>query len=82
MGANVIASDAFNVKINSTDPDITSPVTSYTASGTEDVLIRFGARQRGFSSNVEINTTAGSPEFRHVAIQATANALSSRREVA
>jgi hypothetical protein len=82
VGANVIASDAFNVKINSTDPDITSPVTSYTASGTEDVLIRFGARQRGFSSNVEINTTAGSPEFRHVAIQATANALSSRREVA
>ena len=82
VGANVVASDAFNVKINSTDPDVTSQVTSYTASDTEDVLIRFGARQRGFSANVEINTTAGSPEFRHVAIQATANALANRLDVA
>jgi hypothetical protein len=82
VGANVIASDAFNVKLNSTDPDITSPTTSYTASGTEDVLIRFGARQRGFSANLEINTTAGSPEFRHVAIQATGQALANRLDVA
>jgi hypothetical protein len=82
LAARVVASDAFNVKVNSIDPDVTSPATAYTASGTEEVLVRFGARQRGYSANVEVNVTAGSPSFRHVAIQATGQALSQRRTVA
>ena len=82
LAASVVASDAFNVKVNSIDPDVTSPATTYTASGTEEVLVRFGARQRGYSANVEVNVTAGSPSFRHVAIQATGQALSQRRTVA
>ena len=82
LAASVVASDAFNVKVNSIDPDVTSPATAYTASGTEEVLVRFGARQRGYSANVEVNVTAGSPSFRHVAIQATGQALSQRRTVA
>jgi len=82
VAANVASGDVFNVKINSTDPDVASSATTYTASGTEDVLVRFGARQRGYSANIEINVTGGSPEFRHVAIQATGQALSARRTVA
>tara|TARA_Y100000593_G_scaffold53254_1_gene99802 strand:+ start:12992 stop:14920 length:1929 start_codon:yes stop_codon:yes gene_type:complete len=82
LAANVVNNDAFNVKVNSIDPDVTSPATAYTASGTEEVLVRFGARQRGHSANVEVNVTAGSPSFRHVAIQATGQALSQRRTVA
>ena len=82
LAASVVNNDAFNVKVNSIDPDVTSPATTYTATGTEEVLVRFGARQRGYSANVEINTTSGSPSFRHVAIQATGQALSQRRTVA
>jgi hypothetical protein len=82
LAASVVASDAFNVKVNSIDPDVTSPATTYTATGTEEVLVRFGARQRGYSANVEVNVTAGSPSFRHVAIQATGQALSQRMTVA
>lgn len=82
LAASVVDNDAFNVKVNSIDPDVTSPATTYTATGTEEVLVRFGARQRGNSANVEVNVTAGSPSFRHVAIQATGQALSQRRTVA
>lgn len=82
LAASVVDNDAFNVKVNSIDPDVTSPATTYTATGTEEVLVRFGARQRGYSANVEVNVTAGSPSFRHVAIQATGQALSQRRTVA
>ena len=82
LAATVVNNDAFNVKVNSIDPDVTSPATTYTATGTEEVLVRFGARQRGYSANVEVNVTAGSPSFRHVAIQATGQALSQRMTVA
>jgi hypothetical protein len=82
LAASVVNNDEFNVKVTSIDPDVTSPATTYTATGTEEVLVRFGARQRGYSAHVEVNVTAGSPSFRHVAIQATGQALSQRRTVA
>jgi hypothetical protein len=82
LAATVVNNDEFNVKVTSIDPDVTSPATTYTATGTEEVLVRFGARQRGYSAHVEVNVTAGSPSFRHVAIQATGQALSQRRTVA
>ena len=82
LGVNVVASDAIAVAVNTVDPDTSTDVLSYTASGTEEALLRFGAHARGFSANVEITTSAGSPSFRHVSIDGTENALGARLEVA
>ena len=82
LGVNVVASDAIAVAVNTVDPDTSTDVLSYKASGTEEALLRFGAHARGFSANVEITTSAGSPSFRHVSIDGTENALGARLEVA
>ena len=82
LGANVVNNDAFAIKVNTTDPDSSTTVLSYTASGTEEVLLRFGARTRGYSCNIEITSSAGSPSFRHLSVDATDNSLNARREVA
>jgi hypothetical protein len=81
LAVETVASDAFNVKVNTIDPDSTTTALTYTASGTEEALLRFGARQRGYGANVEVTVTAGSPKFRHVALDASA-ALRQRVEVA
>lgn len=82
LGVNVVNNDAFTIKVNTTDPDASETVLSHVATGTEEALLRFGARTRGYSCNVEIDVTAGSPSFRHVSIDATDNSLNARREVA
>jgi hypothetical protein len=81
LAAETIASDAFNIKVNTIDPDSSSTVLSHTASGTEEALFRFGARQRGYGANVEVTVTAGSPKFRSVALDGSAG-LRQRLEVA
>jgi len=83
VGVNTVASDAFTVKVNTIDPDTTSTVLTHTASGTEEALLRFGTgRVRGYGASVEIDVIAGRPSFRHISLEAIANGLNARREVA
>jgi hypothetical protein len=83
LGVNTVASDAFNIKVNTIDPDSSTAVLSHTADSTEEALLRFGTgRTRGYGAQVEINVTAGCPSFRHVNLEAIANGLNARTEVA
>ena len=83
LGVNTVNNDAFNIKVNTIDPDSSTTVLSHTASGTEEALLRFGTgRTRGYGCQVEINVTAGCPSFRHVNLEAIANGLNARREIA
>jgi hypothetical protein len=83
LGANFVASDAFTIKLNTTDPDSSTTVLSYTGGSTEEALLRFsGGRKRGYSGNIELDVTAGRPSFRHVQVEAEGQGLNARREVA
>jgi len=83
LGASFVASDAFTIKLNTTDPDSSTTVLSYTGGSTEEALLRFsGGRKRGYSGNIEIDVTAGRPSFRHVQVEAEGQGLNARREVA
>ena len=83
LGASFVASDAFTIKLNTTDPDGSDTVLSYTGGSTEEALLRFsGARKRGYSANIELDVTVGRPEFRHVQLEAVGQGLNARREVA
>jgi hypothetical protein len=83
LGVNTVASDAFNIKVNTLDPDSSTTVLTHTASGTEEALLRFGTgRTRGYGAQVEINVTAGCPSFRHVNLEAISDGLNARREIA
>ena len=81
LAVETVASDAFTIKVNTIDPDSSSTVLTHTASGTEEALLRFGARTRGYGANVEVTVTAGSPKFRSVALDGTAG-LRQRLEIA
>tara|TARA_R100001463_G_scaffold15264_4_gene39865 strand:+ start:41 stop:433 length:393 start_codon:yes stop_codon:yes gene_type:complete len=83
VGANTVNNDAFNIKVNTLDPDSSTTVLSHTADGTEEALFRFGTgRTRGYGANIEINVTAGRPSFRHLALEAIGVGAAARREVA
>ena len=83
LGANTVNQDAFNIKVNTLDPDASTTVLSHTADGTEEALFRFGTgRTRGYGAEVEINVTAGRPSFRHVSLEAIGVGAAARREVA
>jgi hypothetical protein len=83
LGVSFVASDAFTIKLNTTDPDTSDTVLSYTGGSTEEALLRFsGARKRGYSANIELDVTAGRPKFRHVQLEAVGQGLNARREVA
>ena len=83
LGASFVASDAFTIKLNTTDPDSSTTVLSYTGGSTEEALLRFsGGRKRGYSGNIELDVTAGRPSFRHVQLEAEGQGLNARREVA
>jgi|TARA_R100000479_G_scaffold175995_1_gene128621 hypothetical protein len=83
VGANTVNSDAFNIKVNTLDPDASTTVLSHTADGTEEALFRFGTgRTRGYGANIEINVTAGTPSFRHLSLEAIGAGANARREIA
>ena len=83
VGANTINGDAFNIKVNTLDPDASTTVLSHTADGTEEALFRFGTgRTRGFGASIEINVTSGRPSFRHLSLEAIGVGANARREVA
>ena len=83
LGVNTVNNDAFNIKVNTLDPDASTTVLSHTASGTEEALLRFGTgRTRGYGAQVEINVTAGRPSFRHVSLDAIQDGANIRTEVA
>ena len=83
LGANTVNADAFNIKVNTLDPDASTTVLSHTADGTEEALFRFGTgRTRGYGAEIEINVTAGRPSFRHVSLEAIGVGANARREVA
>tara|TARA_R110002012_G_scaffold37325_3_gene104698 strand:+ start:9909 stop:11543 length:1635 start_codon:yes stop_codon:yes gene_type:complete len=83
LGVNTVNNDAFNIKVNTLDPDSSTTVLTHTASGTEEALLRFGTgRTRGYGAQVEINVTAGCPSFRHVNLEAISDGLNARREIA
>ena len=83
LGASFVASDAFTIKLNTTDPDSSTTVLSYTGGSTEEALLRFsGGRKRGYSGNIELDVTVGRPSFRHVQVEAEGQGLNARREVA
>ena len=83
LGANTVDDDAFNIKVNTLDPDSSTTVLSHTADGTEEALFRFGTgRTRGYGAEVEINVTAGRPSFRHVSLEAIGVGANARREIA
>jgi len=70
VGADVSNGDAFTIKLNTTDPDRTTTLKSVTASGTEDTVYKLRSRVRGHTANVEIDVTAGSPQFRWIEVKA------------
>ena len=83
VGANTVNSDAFNIKVNTLDPDASTTVLSHTADGTEEALFRFGTgRTRGYGANIEINVTSGTPSFRHLSLEAIGVGANARREIA
>ena len=83
VAAKTVNNDAFNIKVNTLDPDASNTVLSHTADGTEEALFRFGTgRTRGYGANIEINVTAGRPSFRHLALEAIGVGANARREVA
>ena len=83
LGASFVSSDAFTIKLNTTDPDSSTTVLSYTGGSTEEALLRFsGGRKRGYSGNIELDVTVGRPSFRHVQVEAEGQGLNARREVA
>jgi hypothetical protein len=83
VGANTVNNDAFNVKVNTLDPDASTTVLTHTADGTEEALFRFGTgRTRGFGASIEINVTSGRPSFRHLSLEAIGVGANARREVA
>ena len=83
LGVNTVSGDAFNVKVNTIDPDSSTTVLTHTASGTEEALFRFGTgRTRGYGANIEVNVTAGTPSFRHLSLEAIGVGANSRREIA
>jgi|GEM_PF-3526896 len=81
LAVETVNNDAFNIKVNTLDPDSTATVLTHTASGTEEALLRFGARARGYGANVEVTVTAGGPKFRSVALDGSAG-LRQRLEIA
>ena len=83
VGAKTVNNDAFNIKVNTIDPDASNTVLSHTADSTEEALFRFGTgRTRGYGANIEINVTAGRPSFRHLALEAIGVGAAARREIA
>lgn len=83
VGAKTVNNDAFNIKVNTIDPDASNTVLSHTADSTEEALFRFGTgRTRGYGAEVEINVTAGRPSFRHLALEAIGVGAAARREIA
>ena len=83
LGIKTVDNDAFTIKVNSIDPDNSETVLSHTADSTEKTLLRFGTgRIRGYGANVEITVTAGRPSFRHVSLQAIADGLNIRTDIA
>jgi hypothetical protein len=83
LGVNFVSSDAFTIKLNTTDPDSSTTVLTYTGGSTEEALLRFsGARKRGYSGSIELDVTVGRPSFRHVQLEAEGQGLNARREVA
>ena len=83
LGANTINGDAFNIKVNTIDPDSSTTVLTHTADGTEEALFRFGTgRTRGYGANIEVSVTAGRPSFRHLSLEAIGVGANARREVA
>ena len=83
LGVNTVNGDAFNVKVNTLDPDSSTTVLTHTATGTEEALFRFGTgRTRGYGANIEVSVTAGRPSFRHLSLEAIGVGVNARREVA
>ena len=83
MGVNTVNNDAFNIKVNTLDPDASTTVLSHTADSTEEALLRFGTgRTRGYGAQVEINVSAGRPSFRHVSLDAIQDGANIRTQVA
>ena len=83
LGASFVSSDEFTIKLNTTDPDSSTTVLSYTGGSTEEALLRFsGGRKRGYSGNIELDVSVGRPSFRHVQVEAEGQGLNARREVA
>jgi hypothetical protein len=81
IGADVTASDAFTIKLNTIDPDGTSTLQSYTAASTDNTSIKLRSRERGYTCNVEVDVTAGSPAFRSIEVYALNNAGNNNRTV-
>jgi hypothetical protein len=81
IGADVTTSDAFTVKLNTVDPDRTGTLSSYTATATDDTAIKLRSRLRGYSCNVEVDVTAGSPAFRWIEVDAVTPGGNNQRTV-
>lgn len=81
IGADVTTSDAFTIKLNTIDPDGTSTLQSYTAASTDNTSIKLRSRERGYTCNVEVDVTAGSPAFRWIEVYALNNAGDNNRTV-
>ncbi len=83
VAAKTVNNDAFNIKVNTIDPDASNTVLSHTADSTEEALFRFGTgRTRGYGASIEINVTSGRPSFRHLALEAIGVGAAARREIA
>ena len=81
LAIETVSGDSMSIVVNTLDPDRTATALTHTATATEETLLRFGARVRGYGANVEVTTSAGSPKFRHVLLHGS-QALHRRLEIA
>jgi len=80
VAATMSANDSFTLTAHTSDPDTTTEAITVTATSDEDLLTRFGIRNRGYSAKVEINVLVGRPIFKHVVIESASLTLGARAE--
>jgi len=80
VASSVSVDDSFTLIGHTSDPDTSTDAITITGTSTEDMLTRFGIRNRGYSAKVEINVTAGRPTFKHVVVESASLTLGARAE--
>jgi len=80
VASTMSANDSFTLTAHTNEPDTTTEAITVTATSDEDLLTRFGIRNRGYSAKVEINVLVGRPVFKHVVIESASLTLGARAE--
>ncbi|MDC0157316.1 hypothetical protein OAK38_06120 [Verrucomicrobia bacterium] len=82
LGVETSNGDALSITLATTDPDSSATVLTHSASTTEEALLRFGGRVRGYSAKVSVSITQGNPKIRHLLVEGSKGQLNGRRSIA